>query len=139
MGAIGDLWGLHPVPGSRVTVAVMTDLFLGDAPAACTLPTVERPLRVVEFGRLFAGGLRAQTRVSATRLRWVLDPAAEAEARDLTARESQCCSFFVFDVTSGQDADGEVVVVVDVPAELVAVLDALESLAAQAKATGATR
>ena len=119
----------------------MTDLFLGDAPAACTLPTAERPLRVAEFGRLFTGGLRAQTRVSATRLRWVLDPAAEAEARDLTARESQCCSFFVFDVTSHPwaGADGEVVVVVDVPAEQVAVLDALESLAAQTKATGATR
>ena len=68
----------------------------GWAPQACTLPTAERPVRVAEFDELFATGLRGQQRLARTRLRWRLDVAAEAAARDLTSRESECCSFFTF-------------------------------------------
>src|SRR5690348_16526591 len=68
----------------------MTDL------DACTLPTAERPLRLAEFQTLFATALRGQERLSPTHLRWRIDPAAESTARDLTARESECCSFFAF-------------------------------------------
>lgn len=109
-------------------------MFMDQVPDACTLPTVARPLRVAEFGRLFSGALHTQTRLSATRLRWVLDAAAEADVRDLTARESLCCSFFAFTITSGEVGDaGQVVVVdVDVPREQAAVLDALQTLAARA-------
>ena len=65
-------------------------------PEACTLPTIERPLRLIEFDGLFARGLTAQQRLSATLLRWSLDRGVESEARDLTARETACCSFFTF-------------------------------------------
>ncbi|WP_239166959.1 hypothetical protein [Actinoplanes italicus] len=40
-----------------------------------------RPLRVAEFDDLFATSMRDQQRLSPTRLRWRLDPAAEATAR----------------------------------------------------------
>jgi hypothetical protein len=91
-------------------------------PEACTLPTVERPLRLAEFDDLFAAALRAQQRLSPTSLRWRLDPAAEATARDLTMRESSCCSFFSF--TFAPNGDG-VHLDVQVPAAHVDVLDAL--------------
>lgn len=96
-------------------------------PPACTLPTVEQPLRLAEFDDLFATVLREQERVTATRLRWQLDPAAGERARDLAARESSCCSFFTFAFTT----DGDVLQVdVDVPEQQVAVLDALGERAA---------
>jgi hypothetical protein len=91
-------------------------------PEACTLPTVERPLRLAEFDDLFATALLGQLRVSRTRLRWQLDPAVQERARDLTARESSCCSFFTFSFTTTGDG---LQVDVEVPAGQVAVLDAL--------------
>jgi hypothetical protein len=91
-------------------------------PDACTLPTTERPLRLAEFDDLFATALHGQQRLSATRLRWRLDPAAEARARDLTGRETRCCSFFTFTFAT---ADGAVQLDVEVPAAHVDVLEAL--------------
>jgi hypothetical protein len=96
-------------------------------PDACTLPTAERPLRLAEFDDLFATAVRGQQRLSATRLRWRLDPAAEPAARDLTARESGCCSFFTFTVSP---VAGAVHLDVEVPAGHVDVLDALAGRAA---------
>jgi len=93
---------------------------------SCTLPTVERPLRLAEFDDLFSA-LTAQTRLSAAVLRWSLDSGAEAVARDLAARETQCCSFFTFSFTSDGDA---VQVDVRVPAVRSEVLDALAARAA---------
>jgi hypothetical protein len=94
---------------------------------SCTLPTVERPLRLAEFDDIFSTALTAQTRLSATVLRWSLDFGAEAVARDLAARETQCCSFFTFSLTS----DGDTVQVdVRVPAVRSEVLDALAARAA---------
>ena len=97
-------------------------------PEACTLPTVERPLRLAEFDDLFATALISQQRVAPTRLRWQLNPAAQQRAQDLAARESSCCSFFsfAFAVTGN-----ELQVDLDVPAEQVAVLDALAGRAAE--------
>ena len=69
------------------------------APEACTLPTVEKPLRVAEFDDLFATALRDIDRPALTRLRLTLDTAVEASARELVARESECCSFFTFTVS----------------------------------------
>ena len=63
-------------------------------PEACTLPTAEQPLRIAEFDRLFATAWR-QERL-ATAVAWPLDPAEELAVRDLTARETECCSFFTF-------------------------------------------
>jgi hypothetical protein len=93
-------------------------------PNACTLPTAEQPLRVAEFDELFATALRSRERLSPTRLRLVIDPAAEQQARDLCARESQCCSFFTF--TFEMDERG-VLLDVDVPPQQIAVLDAIAS------------
>ena len=96
-------------------------------PDACALPTVEQPLRLAEFDALFATALRGQERLSPTHLRWRLDPAAEPTARDLTARETECCSFFAFTFSAGAEA---VEVDVEVPTRHVDLVDALEERAA---------
>jgi hypothetical protein len=97
-------------------------------PEACTLPTVERPLRLAEFDDLFATALLGQQRIAPTRLQWHLGPVVESLARDLTQRESSCCSFFTFSFTTSGD---RLQVDVDVPAEQVAVLDALTERATE--------
>lgn len=90
-------------------------------PDACTLPTVEQPIRVAEFDRFFAESVRNTTRPTPTRLDLLLDPDAEATGRDLASRESSCCSFFAFDFdTTGAG----LVMQVGVPAAYVEVLDA---------------
>ncbi len=104
----------------------MTDALEVWAPEACTLPVAERPLRVEEFDQLFAHGLVDQDRVSPTMLRWTLDARAEPVARDLTRRETACCSFFTFDFRR----DGNAVLLdVQVPPAQVTVLDALAARA----------
>jgi hypothetical protein len=99
------------------------------ATAACTLPTADRPARFAEFDGLFAA-LRGLRREQPGWLRLRLDDAegVAEQARDLTAREADCCSFFDFDV---HREAGEVVVDVRVPPNRVAMLD---GLAAQAEA-----
>jgi hypothetical protein len=100
---------------------------------ACTLPMADRPLRVEEFGALFTAALRRVERIDARQLRLTLTGAGglEERIRDLTARESQCCSFFTFTVTPTGD---DVVLDVQVPATQTAVLDGLATLAAGAAA-----
>ncbi|MET8046835.1 hypothetical protein ABZU75_04475 [Streptosporangium sp. NPDC005286] len=94
------------------------------APAECTLPAEERPLRVAEFDELFASALRGLERVGPTHLRLTLDDGAEVErtARDLTARETGCCSFFAFALTPGGDG---LALDIEVPAVHAKVLDGL--------------
>jgi hypothetical protein len=127
--------GLHPVLGYGFTVKDMTTNNEVWVPEACTLPTAERPLRLTEFDDLFATALRGQHRLSATRLRWWLDPAAEPAARDLTARETRCCSFFSFTFAA---AGGAVQLDVEVPEAHVDVLDALAARAVAGTATSGT-
>jgi hypothetical protein len=91
------------------------------APDSCTLPSAERPLRVVEFDDLFASVLRSE-RPEGTRLELVIPRALEASARDLARRESQCCSFFSFGFETAGD---DVLMRVSVPPPQVGVLDAL--------------
>ena len=105
-------------------------------PDACTLPTAAVPLRVSEFGDLFATALPRQERVSPTRLRWRIPSAAERSARDLAAREASCCSFFTFTFTpAGEEVQVEVVV----PPERVEVIDALSEHAAAQLRQGSDR
>jgi hypothetical protein len=99
-------------------------------PEACTLPSVEQPLRVAEFDTLFATALRDQSRPAATRLRLILDSAAEQTARELTERETACCSFFTFTVIAGPDSD-TMCLDVEVPMAQMAVLTALADRAAE--------
>jgi hypothetical protein len=91
-------------------------------PESCTLPTVEQPLRVAEFDRLFATSLLAVEHTGPTVLRLALRSDAESEARELAAKESGCCSFFAFAFTR---EDGRVVMEVTVPEAHIAVIDAL--------------
>ncbi|WP_063009662.1 hypothetical protein [Nocardia kruczakiae] len=100
-------------------------------PSACTLPTVEQPIRVAEFDRFFADAVRTVRRPNPHRLELILAPGAEPRARDLAARESSCCSFFVFDVGAAEEGP---VLSIGVPPAYTAVLDAFA-----ARATGGTR
>ena len=113
----------------------MADEAIAWVPQSCSLPTVEQPLRVAEFDRLFAESVLRSTRVSVTRLDLVLPAAAEPAARDLAAREVDCCSFFTFDFEA---AGSDVVMGIGVPRSRTQVLDALTervraAIAAKAK------
>lgn len=121
---------LHPVPGYGVTVEDMNSQ-LNWAPEACTLPTVDQPLRIAEFGRLFDTALRGVARVDSRRLRLSFDAAARPEVVRLTEAETACCGFFTF--TVGEPEAGSVTVEVEVPAQRVDVLDGLAAQAAGAK------
>ena len=112
----------------RVYRSAMTNTSLPSpgwgAPAECTLPTADRPLRVAEFDDLFATAVRSVTRESNVHATFELpaELAVAATAADLTARESQCCTFWLFTLTM---AGGRVMLDVRVPPGKVAVLDAL--------------
>lgn len=104
----------------------------GWVPQACTLPIAERLGRVAEFDHLFVTALHDVQRFAPERLRLTLRgiPGLEATARDLAARESECCSFFTF--TIGRHGE-DVVVDVQVPDAQVEVLDGLAARAAAAR------
>jgi hypothetical protein len=93
------------------------------APDACTLPTAERPLRVAEFDELLSKTLQC-ARPRPTLLELVIPGHDEAAARDLAARETECCAFFSFDFEPVGD---DVVMHIGVPASRIDVLDALEA------------
>ena len=94
-------------------------------PESCTLPTVERPLRVAEFDALFATVTRPAERRGAMRLRVHLPggPDTLARVRDLVAREAACCEFFSFEL---RPSDTDTELDVGVPESQVAVLDAVQ-------------
>lgn len=108
----------------------MTDLDW--VPQSCTLPTEQRPLRVAEWGGLFAERLKEVTRPEPLRLRMDLgsDTSAEGRVRDLVEQESGCCSFFSFTVTAGTGALLLDIAVDEVHAPV------LDALAARAGAAG---
>lgn len=96
-------------------------------PDACALPTVEQPLRLAEFDGLFAAVRHVDT-IGPTHARLHLaGPAGlEAAVRDLTARETECCSFFTFTTTRQPVDDGEAVTLdVEVPARYTDILASL--------------
>jgi thioredoxin len=99
---------------------------------ACTLPTAAQPLRVAEFEALFASALRGIERRRPGWLRLHLDGNTEVKssARELTARESSCCSFFDFQLTA---TDNGLVLDVRVPDERIEVLDGLARQAEAAR------
>ncbi|WP_434587576.1 hypothetical protein [Streptomyces sp. A5-4] len=99
-------------------------------PQSCTLPTAERPLRVGEWDTLFAGRLRqvARTSPQLVRLEMADCPGMEDRVRNLAGRESDCCSFFAFTVTTNTGT-----VTLDVEADP-AHEQVLEALAARAEA-----
>lgn len=94
------------------------------APQACTLPTVERPLRAAEFDELFRSSVRRVERVDARSVRLELDATSTvaAKAADLATRETACCAFFAFDLRIG---DGRLLLDVSTPEVHADVLAAL--------------
>jgi hypothetical protein len=98
---------------------------------ACTLPTVEQPLRGAEFAQLFASAVSDVRRRDPTHLILQIDSSAEARARDLTNREQECCSFFHFTFAPAPDVSS-LWLNVAVPEAYVAVLDAIEERARSA-------
>jgi hypothetical protein len=97
----------------------------------CTLSPNETGQRVEEFEKLFANHLCELTRPTPRVARFVFQPADEIEetARDLFAREHECCGFFDF-VVKRQGA--ELIVRAEVPAGAEASLNGLATLARQA-------
>lgn len=101
-------------------------------PDACTLPTVEQPVRLAEFDALFTTAVRHVETVTTThtRIRLTGPAGLEATVRDLTARETGCCSFFVFTVTPEPAGSGEGLTLdVQVPAQYAEALAALTARA----------
>jgi hypothetical protein len=118
---------------SQLDVALRADTtqrHVGFVDSACTLPVPERPLRGAEFSSLFATALQSLERIDRRHLRLLLTGGSRLLARiaELTARESECCSFFEFAVTQAGDAVQVDVVVPDAHA------DVLDGLARQAAA-----
>jgi hypothetical protein len=101
------------------------------APADCTLPTAERPLRAAEFSDLFGSAVLAINRPETGRLRLRLRPGQETASRAaaLTAAETECCSFFTFTLTAGNDS---LFLDIVVPESRTEILDALAEQAAAA-------
>lgn len=105
------------------------------APMACTLPTVERPLREQEFSELFASSLRRVHQVDSTHADLTLDPSSEVGARDLAERETSCCSFFTFEFALESDY---LTMRVAVPEQHAVVLEALVAAATRDAGLNAT-
>lgn len=90
---------------------------------ACTMPTAERPLRLAEFDALFTTSVRrVERRESEVRLSLAGEHGLVEQVRDLTERETSCCSFFSF-VVNGTDDD--VTLDISVPAAQQEILDSL--------------
>ncbi|MEO5922010.1 MAG: hypothetical protein ABIQ01_12800 [Pseudolysinimonas sp.] len=96
-----------------------------EIPHSCTLPTAERPIRLAEFDTLLESATLAK-RDNAMHLTFYFDDAKglEAQARDLTARESSCCSFFDFNVAND---GGQIIVGIGVPDQHASILNSLQS------------
>jgi hypothetical protein len=94
------------------------------APADCTLPTAERPVRAAEFRDLLGNAVVSAERLDETRLQLRLrrDSAVAARAAALATAETECCSFFVFALTVTSDS---LLLDVTVPAARADILDAL--------------
>lgn len=97
------------------------------ATGACTLPSADKPLRVVELEALFARFLTGLARVDPATLdmRFRGEPGLDRSIEDLAARETACCSFFTFTV----DRTNGLSLRVTVPEQYVEVLDGLQRLA----------
>ena len=94
----------------------------------CSLPTLERPTRLAEFDALFASSARRVVRDGES-ARIHLDGAAGLadRLRDLTERETTCCSFFTFTLRIDRTGTS---LTVRAPADAAVSVDALFGAAA---------
>lgn len=90
------------------------------------MPAAERPLREAEFDELFTTSVRAAHRRAPTELRLDLDATEQVAMRTaaLVLRETECCSFFTFSLTT---TNGQLQLEIAVPETYVEVLDALQT------------
>lgn len=97
-------------------------------PAACTLPTVEQPLRRAEFDALFSQDVIDIAQASPQQVTLTLraEPEVAARAAKLAAAETGCCSFFTFGFTI---TDGRVDMVISAASPHEDVLAALATRA----------
>ncbi|UYM06374.1 hypothetical protein [Solicola gregarius] len=96
------------------------------------MPTAERPLRLTEFDALFASAVRSvERRGDDVRMRLTGEDGLVERVRDLTARETSCCSFFAFTI-DGTDQD--LTLDVSVPPARRPILDALAERARELSA-----
>jgi hypothetical protein len=96
---------------------------------ACTMPTDGRPLRVAEFDALFATAVRrVERRGAGVRMHLAGEEGFVEQVRDLTERETSCCSFFTFGI-GGTDQD--LVLDISVPPARQEILDALAERACE--------
>jgi hypothetical protein len=100
---------------------------------ACTMPTAERPIRLSEFDDLFTACLvELAADEAGVRMHLHGDSGLRDRVLDLTARETQCCSFFTFSV----DGTGaEVDLSITVPPARRDILDRLAARAAEVSGT----
>jgi hypothetical protein len=99
---------------------------------ACTMPTAERPLRLAEFDALFAIAVRSvKRRGNDVRMHLAGGEGLVGQVRDLTARETSCCSFFTFTVAG---SDQHLTLDVSVPPAHQRILDALAERAEELSA-----
>lgn len=105
-------------------------------PAACTLPTVEQPLRRAEFDDLFAHDALSVAQKSSQQLRLELraDPNVAARAAGLAVKETGCCSFFTFELTL---TEGRVTLTISAASAHKSVPDALADRAESRLGAGA--
>lgn len=105
------------------------------AAEACTLPTVEQPLRRAELDDLFAHDVVGVRPTSPRELTLELRPAPEVAARaaDLAVRETGCCSFFTFALTM---TEGRVELAISTASAHGAVLTALQARAEERVGAG---
>ena len=120
---------LQLVPKSGFTVVGMESFLNTDA---CTMPTAERPLRLAEFDALFATAVRSvERRGNDVRVHLAGEEGLVAQVRDLTERETSCCSFFTFSI-NGNDQD--LTLDISVPPVRREILDALAERARELSA-----
>lgn len=96
------------------------------APEACTLPSAAPPPRVAEFADLFATAVEAVQRASPASATVTLPLGLLETARDLAARETECCSFFDFAVEPEGD---HAAMTIRVPVQYADVLTAMTGVA----------
>ena len=86
-------------------------------PIACTLTTKEAASQLDEWGELRARASDVEAIDGGYRV--TLPASEEAVARDLAAREAQCCAFLTLDVAASED---DVMVTITGPADAAPVI-----------------
>lgn len=96
---------------------------------ACTMPTVDRPLRLAEFDALFTAAVTSvERREQGVRLHLAGEAGLVERVRDLTDRETECCSFFSFQIAGTDEA---LTLDIAVPPARQEILDALADRASE--------